>query len=196
MDSVTPERRTLQCYEDYVNLIEETINGVLNKTIDSKTANSVGMLTGYGIQSLREARGGKLRMSVFLNDMKKVNVEMMSSDEMDRFLQGDENVQIEVLQQLEDRGGIVNAEVVMTPKVEQRAKMDMPLLAEVSGIEQEQLKEALRGEGEQPVVNHRKHEWARPLGGNGRFCLNCGQETKMLQPHDMTSPCSGIWGLS
>jgi predicted RNA-binding protein YlxR (DUF448 family) len=195
-EPIPQQRRNLQSYEDYVNLIEETINGVFNKTVDSKTANSVGMLTGYGLQALREARGGKQKMSVFLQDMRRVNVEMLSQDEMDRFLQGDENVQIEVLQTLEGRGGIVEAEVIMTPKKEQKPKTDIKLLSQVAGIEVDKVKDALDGEGEKPPMVRKVHEWTRALGGNTRFCIECGLERSILQPEDMTAPCSGDWGTS
>jgi hypothetical protein len=185
----------LQCYADYVDLIEETINQALNKEIDSKTANTVGMLTGYGLQAIRESSGGKMKMSVFLKDMTNVKVEMLTPDEMDRFLQGNDEVQIEVLKQLEDRGGIVEAEVTMTAKTEQKAKLDIPLLAEVSGIEPGKVRDALSGEGEKPVATHRQHKWERAIGGGARFCMNCGTERQMLQPADMTAPCSGQWGM-
>lgn len=168
----------------------------MNKTIDSKTANSVGMLTGYGIQSLREASGGKLKMSVFMKDMRAVKVEMMSSEDMDRFLQGDDEVQIEVLKQLEERGGVIETEVTMTPKKEVRPRLDVPLIAQMSGIAKEEIKDVLSGEVETPIIaKHKTHVWERALGGGTRFCLDCGKERQMLQPADMTEPCSGDWTL-
>lgn len=187
--------RKLQCYADFVDLIEFTINGVFDKTIDPKTANAVGMLTGYGLQSVREATGGKQKMSVFLKDMKaNVKVEMMSSEEMDRFLQGDENVQIEVLQQLEEKGGIIEAEVTMTAKQEVRPKLNVPLISQMTGIDKSEVRDALSGEGEKPVIKHKLHEWAKTLAGDTRFCLNCGEERERLQPEDAESACPGDWG--
>ena len=195
-EQIVPERRSLQTYSDYVDLIEDTINGVLTKQIDSKTANSVGMLTGYGLQAIRESSGGKLKMSVFLKDMSRVRVELLSADEMDRFLQGDENVQIEVLQQLEERGGIITTDVEIIAKNPPAPKTDMKLLSNLSGIEQSELKDVLNGDVEElPTVSRRKHEWIMAIGGSIRFCSNCGTERAILQPADMESACSGDWSL-
>jgi hypothetical protein len=177
-------------------LIEDTINGVFDKSIDAKTANAVGMLTGYGLNALREARGGKMKMSVFLRDMRAVKVEMMSTEDMDRFLQGDENVQIEVLQQLEEKGGVIEAGVAMTAKQEIKPKLDVPLIAQMTGIDKADVKDALSGEGEKPVIKHKLHEWAKTLAGNTRFCLGCGEERERLQPEDASSACPGDWGTS
>lgn len=188
----------LQTYNQYVDLIEKVINGVLDRSIARQDAHTVAILTGYGINALREATGGKLKMSVFMQDMRKVNVEMLSSEDMDRFLQGDENTQIEVLKQLEDKGGIVTAEVKLLPRKELKPKLDTKLISDMSGIAADKVKDALEG-SEEIVIEKDKahHDWARAIGKAGvRFCMNCGLEREMLQPEDMESVCSMQWGLS
>jgi len=188
------EHRSLQSYDDFVNLIEYTINGVFNKTVARQDAHTVAILTGYGIQALREARGGRMKMSVFLNDMQKVKVEALSQEEMDRFLQGDENTQMEVLQQLKGRGDIVEAEVKVIQKQEPKARLDTKMIGKMSGVEPDKVREALAGE----AVEHSAkltHEWTHSLGGNTRFCLNCGIEKSFLEPKDMQTACSGEWNL-
>jgi hypothetical protein len=192
----THEYRNLQSYDDYVNLIQDTINGVMDETIPTKIAHTVGVLTGYGLQALREARGGKMRMSVFMQDMRKVKVEMLSQEEMDLFLQGSEEVQMEVLKQLEDRGGIVEGEV--TIKEEPKPKLDTKVLATMTGLSTKQVKDVLSGQTVAEEIKMQpddNHQWEQALNGGTRFCLNCGVERHTLQLKDMTSACSGQWGL-
>ena len=185
------EHRSLQTYNDYVDLIQDTINGVLDKTIDRQSAHTVAILTGYGIQALREARGGKLKMSVFLNDMRRVNVEALSQEEMDRFLQGNENVQMEVLQALEDKGGIIEVEAKVVEKQQLQPKMDTKLISHMAGIKAADVSDALAGEtidkGEKQV-----HNWVKAFGGTNRFCAYCGVQEAVAR---VGKACSGEWGL-
>ena len=174
------------------------VNGILDKSIDRRDAHTVAILTGYGINALREATGGKMKMSVFLQDMhrNKVKIEMLSQEEMDRFLQGNEEIQIEVLKQLEDRGGIVEAEVSIKPDRQLKPKLDTQLLSNMTGIDVDKVKDVLDGKIEPPKrIEALQHEWTRDLAARTMFCLNCGIERDKLKVDDKTWACSGSWGL-
>lgn len=188
-------KRSLQSYSDYVDLAQDLINGVLSEEIDTKKAHCVAILIGYGTNALREARGGKLMMTTFLQDMRKVKVEMLSNEDMDAFLQGNEETQIEVLKRLEDKGGVVTAEVTVNPKRAPKAKLDTELLSNMAGITAEEVKDALSGEPIEVEMVRRSHKWELNIGGTVRFCMNCGMEKDVEEAVDGHSACSGEWGL-
>ena len=200
LTTIPPPARSLQSFSDYVDLVQDVINGIFDKTVTRQDAHTIAILTGYGVQALREARGGKTQMTVFLQDMhkNKIKVDMLSQEEMDRFLQGTEDVQMEVLQQLEAKGGLIECEARVIPKQEPKAKLDTKLISGMSGITQEKIQDVFKVESgvcpeTSPVL---KHEWAKSLGGNVNFCINCGLERHILTEVDKTGACSGEWNLT
>lgn len=180
-------------------MVSACIKGVLRKQLDRQTAHTVAVLTGYFISALREARGGKLRLSVFLQDVQKSNltVEMFSREQMDRFLQGDETVQMEVLQEIQQRSGSVTAEVRALPVKVPQARIDKELISEMSGLTTDEVKDVFSGNADEAieVENRLLHDWMPTAGGIGRFCQACGMRKEKLEPQDMESTCSGEWGL-
>jgi hypothetical protein len=157
--------------------------------------------TGYLINSLRESRGGKLTMSVYLQDVHKhrINLENVPVDQVDRFLQGTPEIQMEVLKQIEDGGHLVNAEVkpviVGPPK---RATVDTQLIAEMSGLDKTEIKDLLKDEVDGEIIFDAEkpiHDWRAVLGGEHRFCSKCGCQRQTLNEEDMTSLCSEEWNL-
>jgi hypothetical protein len=195
----------LQSYDDYANLVEKVINGLLQRGplvgIDTKTAHTIGVLCGYGNNALRDARGGKLQMSVFLQDMRRINVESLSRDQITEFLQGDEHTQIEVLKQIVDKEGKTIVEAEVLPKKPPTPKLDTELLAKMSGLPPEDVKETLEWgtPPESQPAKRLKHDWAKTLSGTKRYCKTCGLEKEITESEDftalMTGVCSGEWGL-
>jgi hypothetical protein len=191
----------LQSYDDYANLVEQVINGLLKRGpldgIDTKTAHTIGVLCGYGNNALRDARGGKLQMSVFLQDMRRINVESLSRDQITEFLQGDENTQIEVLKQITDKEGKTVVEAEVLPKKQPVPKLDTELLSNLSGIPQEDIKDVLEGDVIPDMERKEKpqHEWEQTAGKTSRYCKVCGKGVKKLSATDMESVCSLQWGL-
>jgi hypothetical protein len=196
LPATIPERRSLQSYQDYVDLAEEMINGIFDKTYDTKQTNAACAVASFGLQAIKEGNSGKLKMNVFLQNMETVNVGALSTEEMDRFLQGSEDVQVEVLQILEARGGMKSADVKVTPKKEIKPKIDVKVLSKLTGLEGDSLKQAFAGAGEKPTLSHKVHDWIKAVNSEVRFCKDCGKETERLQPEDATSPCSGEWGMT
>ena len=188
------------------NLTGKIINGLLNrgelKDIERQDAHAIFVGTGYLINALRESRGGKLTMSVYLQDVHKhrINLENVPVDQIDRFLQGTPDIQMEVLKQIEDNGHLVNAEVkpVITgpPK---RATVDTELIAEMSGLDKSEIKDLLKEEVDGEIIFDAEkpiHDWRLVLGGEHKFCSKCGAQRQTLQEEDMTSLCSEEWNLT
>jgi hypothetical protein len=192
----------LDCYEDYVSLIGKTINGVLGrgelKDITRQDAHSIGILTGYGLQALHKARGGQVRMSVFLQDMRSINLDNIPSDQLDRLLQGNEEVQMEILRHYKTEGDTINAEVKPIIKKPIEPKLDTKLLSDMSGIERKEIVKLFDGErieileAEAPIS---KHDWVFTVNKEKRFCQKCLAERDILQPEDITAACSELPGL-
>ena len=190
---------SLQSYNDYVNLVETLVNGVLHGEIERQVAHTCAVLTGYGLNALREAHGGKTQISVFLQNMNQVKVESLSQEQMTRFLQGDEETQFEILKEAEKDGVIETTATVVVPKAP-IARLETKLIAQMAGTDQDTIKEVLMDgktveEIAVPVARHPVHEWEKAAGGKSRFCTKCGAERVVLQQDDMTAVCSEDWGL-
>lgn len=188
----------LETFGDYASLVEKVINGVLDGTIPRQDAHSVAILTGYGIQAIRESNSGKMRMSVFLQDVHKnsIRFESMSRDEIDRFLQGDESIQLEVLQQVQEKSGMIRGEIKALPLKKSEPLLNKKLISNMSGVPEDQVREVLTSEVESIELERRPvHKWGFSAGGDIRFCSICGLEKERLQPEDAESVCSGEWSV-
>lgn len=162
-----------------------------------KIVNSQGALANYGLNALRAATGGKMRMNVYLQQVRSVDVSGLSREQMDQFLQGSEEVQLEVLKQVEDKGGLMSAEVRPSINLKTiKPTIDTTMVAQMTGLTEDEAKDVFAGAKE--VFAGRKligatHRWmARP---GGSMCKKCGAETGLLTEDDMTSPCSETPGL-
>lgn len=147
---------------------------------------------------MREARGGKMKMSVYLQDVHnhRINLENIPPELMDRFCQGNEEVQMEILQQV-TKGNVVDAEVRPAIKKAPQPRMDANLISDISGMDKEQVKDLLKGDVVDVEVSqtHPIHDWIITIGGQKRMCIKCSAEREVLQPPDMTSVCSEQDGL-
>jgi hypothetical protein len=179
----------LQTYQDYVDLMQSLINGVMSDQLELKKANTVGALANYGLNALRSATGGKMRMNVYLQSVRSVDISGLSRDEMDRFLQGNEEVQMEVMKQIEDKGGLSTAEVRAIPLKLKPPKIDAEVISKMTGMPEQQVKDVFAGK---KLIGN-THEWVARPGGN--MCKTCGAEAGLLTEDDTKSSCSGVFGL-
>jgi hypothetical protein len=170
------KRRTLQTYQNYLDLFEEVINDVWADQLDNKKANTICVAAGYAMTALKGAGQGKMKLNIFLQDMHKVKVrvEELSQEQMDAFLQGDEDAQVEILQGLAAIGGIQDVEAEIVPRQEKRAKLNVPLISKMTGIPD--VKAALNKEGDKPSMKVEKHQWMWDVTGKIRFCATCCTE--------------------
>jgi hypothetical protein len=187
-------QRQLATYPDYVSLMEDLINQVLYEDFDLKRANTVGALANYGLNALRSATGGKMRMNVYLQQVRSVDVSGLSREQMDQFLQGNEEVQLEVLKQIEDKGGLNTAEIKPVVIKPLTPKVNTEMVSQLTGLTEEQAESVFKGEKEEIEFHHTPHNWDTKPGG-GRWCQSCGKETDMLQMEDAEEACSEVFGL-
>jgi hypothetical protein len=195
----------LNSYQDVADLTGKVINGLLNRGelagIERQNGHAIFVGMGYLTNALRESHGGRVTMSVYLQDVHKhrINLENVPVDQVDRFLQGTPEIQMEVLKQIEDSGHLVNAEVkpviVGPPK---RAVVNTELIAEMSGLDKTEIKDLLKDEVDGEIIFDAEkpiHDWRAVLGGEHRYCVKCGAQRQTLNEEDMTSLCSEEWNL-
>ena len=187
----------LETYNDYSSLIEKVVNGVLDGSVERQDAHTIAILTGYGLQAIKSASGGKMRMSVFLQDVHQHNINLtgMTREQMDRFLQGSEQMQLEVLQEVHNKDNTIDATIKALPMKVPAQKLDKEAIAELSGLTQDQVTEVFI----KKPKNHKrpkKHKWMPMTNEVGRFCKVCGlqRDDGMLSPEDLEALCSGTWG--
>lgn len=198
---------SLDSYEDIVILTGKIINGLLKRgelsDITRQDAHTIFIGAGYLTNAMREARGGKMKMSVYLQDVHnhRINFENVPSDQIDRFLQGSEEVQLEVLQHIKTQGNLIDAEVRPIVKKMPTPRVDTKLISDLSGLDQEKVKDILKEDLKEneiidiEVTDKPIHDWKFTAGGVTRFCSSCGTQRAILQTEDMTSICSKQWGL-
>ena len=181
-----PGKRQLQTYQNYVDLMQELINGVLDDGLDLKVANTAGALANYGLNALRAATGGKMRMNIYLQNVRQVDLSGLDNEQMDQFLQGNDDVKMEVLKLIEDKGGLTTAEVKTAPVRLKPPKIDAEVISEMTGMPEQQVKDVFAGKG-------KFHDWVSRPGGT--MCKNCGKEVGLLNQEETMSQCSGVFGL-
>ena len=141
-----------------------------------------------------------MRMNVYLQQVKSINTSGLSREQMDQFLQGSEEVQLEVLQQIEDKGGLNTVEVKPVAVKPIVPKIDAEVIADMTGLTEQQVEDVFNGKKEEKVrfkpieFDHLTHEWGTKPEGI-RWCKACGTTREILQAEDADSPCSGVFGL-
>lgn len=188
--------RKLQTFEQYVDLYQDLINGLLGSgplagKVDTKMAQAIGLLSGYAGTALKNAHGNKTQLTVFLKDvhMNRVNISRLSDEQMIEFLQGDEGTQVEMLKQIKDVDGSNTIEAKVLPKKEPKQRIDKYIVSSMAGVSSDNIEDVLKGEAPN-TVNHPTHDWQKTVSGLGRFCSKCLLEKEKLEPLDMETPCS------
>lgn len=139
-----------------------------------------------------------MRMSVYLQDVhnQRINLENVPPDQIDRFLQGSEEIQLEVLQQIKEKDNSTSVELKPVLKKTPQPRLDTKLISNMSGVDAQDIKGIISGDVVDVEINDKLHHvWELSIGNEKRICKACGLEKEHLQPGDLNSICSGEWNL-